>query len=88
MTVDEFAVRAGAIAHIDELSEIASIKNLKRIPDKKKHRFAIDGFSYPKVYFKDFDGQYYEITMAVEHNDTKAIVYNVSKKKRKHSTFS
>ena len=56
-----------------------SVKIGKNIEDNKNHSFSGDGFTYRKAYFKDFDGQYYEITLSIGHNGTVATVYNVGK---------
>ena len=47
--------------------------------DSKNHSFAKDGFTYRRAYFKDFNGQYYEVTLSIGNNGTIATVYNVGK---------
>jgi len=78
MTDDEFAVKLRVEAHIDEVAEV-STKTKQNVADSKGHAFAKDGFTYRRAYFKDFDGQYYEITLSIGHNGTVATVYNVGK---------
>ena len=78
LTDDEFRVKLNIESHIDEIAEI-SHKTSKFSEDSKNHSFAIDGFTYRKAYFKDFDGQYYEVTISVGHSGTVATVYNVGK---------
>ena len=46
---------------------------------QKKHKIAKDGFTYRTVYFKDFDGSYYKITLSVGENNGISTVYNVGK---------
>ena len=75
----EFLVKLHAESHIDELSEM-SVKTKQPItPDTKNHEFAKDGFTYRTVYFRDFDGSYYKITLSVGINGDVSTVYNVGK---------
>jgi uncharacterized protein YxjI len=74
---EEFAVKLRVEAHIDEIAEVS--RKIGQDGDKKNHTFAKDGFTYRRAYFKDFDGQYYEITLSIGHNGTVATVYNVGK---------
>ena len=78
MSDNEFSVKLRVESHIDEVAEVAR-KNNKKQPDNKNHPFAKDGFTYRTAYFKDFDGQYYKITLSIGHNGTVATVYNVGK---------
>ncbi len=83
MSENEFAVKLSVEAHIDEIAEISKrIGNGPPTTDKKNRVFSKDGFTYRKAYFRDFDGQYYEITLSVGHNGTVATVYNVGKIKQ------
>ncbi len=50
--------------------------------DKKKHRFAKDGFTYRTAYFEDYNGEYYKVTISIGHNGDVATVYNVGKIKK------
>lgn len=77
MSDSEFRVKVNAESHIDELAEISRISNSG--PDKKNHSFAKNGFDYRDVYFKDYDGQYYKITLSIGKNNGVATVYNVGK---------
>ncbi len=77
MTDEEFAVKLNVEAHIDEVAEVS--KKIGQEADSKNHSFAKDGFTYRRAYFKDFDGQYYEVTLSIGHNGTVATVYNVGK---------
>ena len=80
MTADEFAVKLRIEAHIDEIAEISKApKNKGKKADSKDHPFAKGGFTYRTAYFKDFDGQYYEVTLSIGHSDQVATVYNVGK---------
>lgn len=78
MDDSEFKVKLRAESHIDELAEASTRNGRKLTQDKKKHAFAINGFSYRTAYFHDFDGKYYKVTISVGHNGTKATVYNVA----------
>lgn len=78
MDNSEFKVKMRAESHIDELAEASTRNGRKLTQDKKKHAFAINGFSYRTAYFHDFDGKYYKVTISVGHNGTKATVYNVA----------
>ena len=75
----EFLVKLHAEAHVDELAETATKTSKPLTPDSKNHNFAKDGFEYKSVYFQDFDGKYYKITLSVGHNGTTATVYNVGR---------
>ena len=75
----EFLVKLHAESHIDELAEISRRTNQPIAPDLKKHEFAKDGFSYGTVYFQDFDGSYYRITLSIGENNGISTVYNVGK---------
>ena len=77
MTDEEFAVKMHIEAHIDEIAEVSKPNSGK--DDTKNHSFAKDGFTYRRAYFKDFDGQYYEVTLSIGNNGTIATVYNVGK---------
>lgn len=77
MSDDEFAVKLRVESHIDEIAEASTTKGRKA--DSKNHSFAKDGFTYRRAYFKDFDGQYYEVTLSIGNNGTIATVYNVGK---------
>lgn len=74
---EEFAVKLNVEAHIDEVAEVSTKKGENQ--DTKDHSFAKDGFTYRRAYFKDFDGQYYEVTLSIGHNGSVATVYNVGK---------
>ena len=84
LTDNEFRVKLEAESHIDELSEI-SISNKdyfgdkKITSDRKNHNIAKEGFSYRTVYFKDFDKNYYRITLSVGESNNISTVYNVGK---------
>ena len=82
MSDNEYRVKINAEVHINELSEISKKNKKSNVPDKKKHRFAKDGFSYRTAYFQDFDGEYYRITISVGHSGSVATVYNVGKIKK------
>ncbi len=75
----EFLVKLHAESHIDELAEISRRTNQPIAPDLKNHEFAKDGFSYRTVYFQDFDGSYYRITLSIGENNGVSTVYNVGK---------
>ena len=77
MSDEEFAVKLNVVAHIDEVAEVSTQKGQDQ--DTKNHDFAKDGFTYRRAYFKDFDGQYYEVTLSIGNNDGVATVYNVGK---------
>ncbi len=80
LTRDGFLVKLHAESHIDELSEISTKNNNgKIVPDAKNHSFAKDGFTYRTVYFEDFDGAYYRITLSIGQNGNVSTVYNVGK---------
>jgi hypothetical protein len=79
LTDKEFLVKLHAEAHIDELAEISHKSKRPPVPDGKKHSFAKDGFTYRTVYFQDFDGSYYRITLSVGENNGISTVYNVGK---------
>ena len=84
LTDNEFLVKLHAESHIDELTEISVSQkdvagNKKVVPDQKNHDIAHDGFSYRTVYFQDFDGSYYRITLSVGESDDISTVYNVGK---------
>ena len=77
MSDNEFLVKLRAESHIDELAEISKLTQSKK--DTKSHDFASSGFDYRTVYFKDFDGSYYKITLSVGNNHGISTVYNVGK---------
>ena len=78
MSNSEYAVKARAGSHIDELAEIS--KELpKSSDDKKNHSFSKNGFTYRTAYFEDFDGQYYQITLSIGNNASVATIYNIGK---------
>ena len=77
MTDEEFAVKLHIESHIDEVAEVSA--QIGEKSDNKNHTFAKDGFTYRRAYFKDFDGQYYEVTLSIGNNGTVATVYNVGK---------
>ena len=80
LTHNEFLVKLHAESHIDELAEISTKNNKgKIVPDAKNHSFAKDGFTYRTVYFEDFDGTYYKITLSIGQNGNVSTVYNVGK---------
>ena len=61
-----------------------STKNKKPpVPDDKNHTFAKDGFTYRTVYFQDFDGSYYKISLSIGEDNGVSTVYNVGKIKTK-----
>ena len=83
---NEYLVKLTALSHIDELAEASVVQRNKEgkpktTPDAKNHPFAKDGFEYRTVYFQDFDGKYYRITLSVGLNDGVATVYNVGQVK-------
>ncbi len=77
MSDSEFAVKLHVESHIDEVAEIR--KKAEQKNDGRNHDFAKDAFTYRRAYFKDFDGQYYEVKLSIGHNGTVATVYNVGK---------
>ena len=82
----QYFVKLTALSHIDELAEASTVQRNKDgtrniEPDTKNHPFAKDGFEYRTVYFQDFDGKYYRITLSVGLNDGVATVYNIGKMK-------
>ncbi len=77
MSDNEFAVKLHVESHIDEVTEVST--KIGKETDNKDHSFANDGFTYRRAYFKDFDGQYYEVTLSIGHNGSVATVYNVGK---------
>ncbi|MBP3376197.1 MAG: hypothetical protein J6L83_05485 [Clostridia bacterium] len=79
MTDEEYKVKLNAEVHINELSEVSRKSNKPITPDYKRHKFAKDGFTYRRAYFKDFDGKYYQITISVGENGNVSTVYNVGK---------
>ena len=79
LTDKEFFIKLNAEAHLDELAEISHRNKGKVVPDGKNHSFAQDGFTYRTVYFQDFDGAYYRITLSVGENGGVSTVYNVGK---------
>lgn len=79
---NEYRVKLTALSHIDELAEASLVQRDKSgarkvFSDEKSHPFAKDGFEYRTVYFKDFDGLYYRITLSVGLNDGIATIYNI-----------
>lgn len=79
MTDDEFKVKLHVESHMDEIAEISKSDGRQTRTDEKNHPFAKDGFTYRTAYFRDFDGQYYQVKLSVGHNGTTATVYNVGK---------
>ena len=79
MTDSELRVKLNAEVHINELAEVSRKWNRPNATDGKKHKFAKDGFSYRTAYFKDFDGQYYKLTISVGENGSVSTVYNVGR---------
>jgi len=73
--------KINAAAHIDELTQI-SRRGKDIVPDDKNHDFAKDGFNYRTAYFRDFDGQYYRLTISVGLDDNNKLVYNIGKIKK------
>ena len=87
MSASEFALKARIEAHIDEVAQVSQRKG-DRVPAKHEHDFSKDGFTFRTAYFRDFDGQFYEVTLSVGHNGETATVYNVSKKKSAPQTVA
>ena len=63
MSDEEFAVKAHAGAHIDELLKISKNTNTYKI-DKKDHYFA-DYWGYRTVFFEDYDGKTYRLWLSI-----------------------
>ena len=63
MSDEEFAVKAHAGAHIDELLKISKNTNTYKI-DKKDHYFA-DYWGYRTVFFEDYDGKTYKLLLSI-----------------------
>ena len=82
MTDAEYKVKLNAEIHINELTQTSHKQNRPNEPDHKNHKFAKDGFNYRTAYFKDFDGQYYKLTISVGENGNVSTVYNVGKIKK------
>lgn len=78
MTDKEYKTKINAAAHIDELVQISKRGN-KIVPDKKNHDFAKNGFNYRTAYFRDFDGQYYQLKISVGLNQNNKLTYNIGK---------
>ncbi len=78
MTDEEYATKLRAETHIDEVAQISK-RGKDIVPDDKNHPFAKGGFNYRTAYFKDFDGQYYRLTLSVGINGEIKTVYNVGK---------
>ena len=51
MTDSEYEVKLNAAGHVDEIAQI-SRRGEKIVPDRKKHRFAKDGFNYRTAFLK------------------------------------
>ncbi|MCC8170140.1 MAG: hypothetical protein LIO59_07280, partial [Oscillospiraceae bacterium] len=81
MTDDEYRTKINAAANIDELAQISK-RGKKNVADKKNHGFAQNGFNYRTAYFRDFDGQYYRMTISVGENSNQKTVYNIGKIER------
>ncbi len=79
LTNKEFLVKLHAESHIDELAEISTKNKNIHVKDKKNHNFAKDGFTYRTVYFQDFDGSYYRVSISVGENNGISTIYNVGK---------
>ena len=82
MTDTEYRVKINAEIHINELAQTSRKIKRPNVPDYKNHKFATDGFSYRTAYFKDFDGEYYKLTISVGENGNISTVYNVGKIKK------
>ena len=78
----EYETKLNAEIHIDELAEVSLKYRKEPTPDDKNHNFAKDGFIYPTTYFRDYDGEYYRVTISVGLNGNISTVYNVGKMKK------
>ena len=78
-TDEEFSLKLRVESHIDEIASVSKNTSRELTPDKKKHSFAKDGFSYRTAFFEDFDGQYYKIRISVGHNGDIKTIYNAGK---------
>ncbi|MBE7020893.1 MAG: M48 family metallopeptidase [Ruminococcaceae bacterium] len=63
MSDEEFAVKAHAGAHIDELLKVSKDQE-KYTVDKKDHYYA-DYWGYRTVFFEDCDGGFYELDLSI-----------------------
>lgn len=82
MTDAEYMVKLNAEVHINELAQISTKSNLTPVPDQKNHKFAKNGFTYRIAFFKDFNGDYYRLTISVGESGSISTVYNVGKIKK------
>ncbi len=69
------------VKDIDELAEISK-QYSKSKKDTKNHIIAKDSFVYRTVYFEDYDGKYYKLTLSIGNNNGKATVYNIGQIKK------
>ena len=74
---EDFAVKASAAVHIDELAQISSRGNTKPDKGSRHGAFASGGWNYRTVFFRDFDGKYYRLQLSVAQNASGEIVYNI-----------
>ena len=92
MTDDEYYAKVNAEAHIDELVGASEMNDRGKppVPDRGGlHDFAKDGWKYRTVYFRDFDGRYYRITLSTGLANGDYTVYNVGEmKEAPFPTFS
>ena len=82
MNDEEFKTKLNAEVHINEIAEISKRSNKPLTPDVKNHKFAKDGFEYRNVFFQDFDGQYYKLTISIGVKENVSTVYNIGKIKK------
>lgn len=79
MTDEQFARKMDAATHIDELATISKYdrsKNDKNQKHKNK-KFSPKSFDYRSVFFRDFDGEYYSLSLSIGVDSNGKTVYSL-----------
>lgn len=84
----ELGVKLRAAAHIDELVQVGIFDGYQEDHDHKHNNdIGEDGFQYYTVYFRDFGGEYYRMTITAAQNGDESTVYSIGNiRKRKPVT--
>lgn len=84
---ETYGVKARAAVHMDELIQNARTTKMKITPDREfRHdRLASIGWKYPKVFFSDFDGKYYQMKISIGVGPDGQTAYNIAQIRQRES---
>ena len=82
----EYGVKGRAAVHVDELATLIE-KDDKIFPDKgyEHDDFARNGWKYRTVFFRDFDGKHYKLTLSIAMGEGGKTLYNIGKIEERRS---